>query len=225
MRCQRLSSSSGHHPTRWSVRRSRDTLLGRDETIGEGSNRPPSRNKTIRPGDRARRQILQPRPLNREALTLPTIPQRTADHPEHTIERGNHNSQTDPKNSDGRINDEPLHHEADRAGATVTTTRNPTLRAHTTRVIERARKRNTITKTHFQSNLSNRVGWYVVASLCCTVSDDVNTVLFQHAPNFVGNHPIHASNADTGVDFAVPVLHDFDLERDAVQAEDDFPAQ
>ena len=202
VRRKRPSKLRGADPPLWSAStgaRRGGVRRSRDETIGHGPNRP----------------------LNREALTLPTIPPPTADHPEHTIERGNHNSQTRPEANDARI-DDALHDEAHEAGTSTTTTVNPVLRAHAARVIERARKRNTITKTHFRSDLSDRAGWYVV---CHAVSYDVNTTLFQHAPNLVSNHPIHASNADTGVDFAVPVLRDFDLEHDAVQTEDDFPAQ
>ena len=103
---------------------------------------PLGRNETIRPRPGARNRTLQPRPLNRctpgDRPTPPTVPQRTTNRPEHAVERGDHDSQTDPEKDDARVDDEPLHREADRAGAGLTTTREPMLRAHTARVIERA---------------------------------------------------------------------------------------
>ena len=120
---------------------------------------PLGQNKTVRPRDRARSRTLRQKPPNREALSdrpAPlTVPQRATDHPEHTIERGNHDSQTSPETNDARVDDEPLHHEAHDARTTVTTTREPTLRAHTARVIERAGKQNTVAETHFRSDLSS----------------------------------------------------------------------
>ena len=96
---------------------------------------------------------------NRETLnarpTPPAIPQQTPSHPEHSAERSKHDSQTRPENGDARVDDEPLNHESDGAGTGVTTTKEPMLRAHTARVVERARKRDTVAETHFQSNLSS----------------------------------------------------------------------
>ena len=120
----------------------------RGKNVRRGQDRPPSRNKTIKPRDRARSRALQQRPLNKETrgnrLTLPTVPQRTADHPEQTAERGNHDRQTSHEDSDAWVDDEPLHREIEETRARTTTTRNPVLEAHTARVAERARKRNTI---------------------------------------------------------------------------------
>ena len=118
---------------------SRTLSPSRNKTIGDRLNLPPNRNKTIRSQDR---------PPNRETLndrpTLPTIPQRATDHPKQTVERGDHDSQASPEDGDARIDDEPLHHEAHGTSATVTTTRKPALGPHTARVVERARKRDTI---------------------------------------------------------------------------------
>lgn len=141
---------SSHTPIRAkrSTPNNRAPLLSRNKTIGDRPNRQLGRNKTIRPRDRARRRPPQPRQPNRETLsdrpTLPTIPQRTTDHPEHTVERGKHDSQTNPEENDARIDDEPFHREAHETGASATTTRKPALRAHTARVAERARKRDAV---------------------------------------------------------------------------------
>ena len=118
---------------------------------------PLSRNKAVRPLSGARGRTLRQKLLNRETLSNrlapPPVPQQTPNHPEQTIERGKHDSQTSPENGDTRVDNEPLHHEAH--GASATTMREPVLRAHTTRVVERARKRDTVAETHFQSNLSS----------------------------------------------------------------------
>lgn len=186
--------------------------LSRNEAVGDGPNRP-----------------LQPRQLNREALSdrlAPlAIPQRTAHHPEHTVERSKHDSQTNPEDGDTRIDDEPLHHEAHGTSASVTTTRKPALGAHTTRVIERTRKRNTVAETHFQSDLSSSVDWYVAVSPCHAISHNVNTVLLQHAPNLFNLLLIHTTNTNTTINLTVTVLHDFKLKTDTVQTKNDFPAQ
>ena len=76
-----------------------------------------------------------------------------------------------------------------------------------------------------QSNPSNQVGWRVVVSLCNTVSQNVNAALLQHATNLLNILHIHAGNADTNLDLAVTVLNNFELKRDAVQTENDLPAQ
>lgn len=207
---------------------SRALPLGLNKTIGYRPNRPPSRNETIRPRDRAWSRPLRQGPLNRETLsdrlTPLAIPQRTTNHPEQPIERSKHDSQTRPKDSDTRIDDEPLHHEADRTSASVTITRRPMLGPHATRVVERARERDAIAKTHFQSNLSHWTYWYV-AGLCHTVSYDVNTMLLQCAPNLFNLLLIHATNANTTVNLAITVLNNFELKRDTVQTKNDFPAQ
>ena len=200
----------------------------RNETIGDRVNLPLNRNKTIRPRDEAWSRTLRQRPLNRETLsdrpTPPAIPQRTTNHPEQTIERSKHDSQTNPKDGNARIDDEPLHHEAHRTSAAMTTTREPMLGAHTARVVERARKRDTVAETHFQSNLSRWTYWYVTG-LCRTVSHNVNTVLLQHAPNLLSLLRVYASNTNATVHPADMVLNNFELKRDAVQPENDFPAQ
>lgn len=133
---------------------------------------PLGRDETVRPRDRAQGRPLRQRPLNRETLTdrpAPLTPtQRTAHRPEQPVERGDHDSQSRPEANDARVDDEPFHHEAHGTSASVTTTRKPTLRAYTARVIERPGKRNTVAKTHFQSDLSNSVGWHVVINPCHT---------------------------------------------------------
>lgn len=156
----RSEHPSSHPPIRAkrSAPDSRALPLSRKETIRDRPNRQLGRNKTIRPRDRVQRRTLQPRPPNRETLsdrpTLPTVPQRATNQPEHTIERGKHDSQTHSEDRDARVDDEPLHREAHRPWARTTTTRKPMLRAHTARVVERARKRDAIAKRHFRSNLS-----------------------------------------------------------------------
>lgn len=129
-----------------------DVRRSRDKTIGHGPNRTPSRNKTIRPRPRARSLTLRQRPLNRETRgdrlsdrpILPTIPLPTAHHPNHPIERSDHDSQTSTEENDARIDDEPLHREAHRARASATTMRKPVLRAYTARVVERPQKRDAV---------------------------------------------------------------------------------
>lgn len=49
--------------------------------------------------------------------TLPTVPQRAADHPEQPVERGEQDSQTGPEEGDARIDDKPPHREIAEAGA------------------------------------------------------------------------------------------------------------
>ena len=85
------------------------------------------------------------------------------------------------------------------------------LRSYTARVVERAGERNTVTKTHFQSDLSNLVGWYVIVGLCHAVSYDVNTILLQHAPNLLNILHIHTSNTNAALNLAVTVLNDLEL--------------
>lgn len=134
----------------------------RNETIRDRLNRPPGRNEAVRPRDRAWSQTPQQRPPNRKTLSdrpapLP-VPQQAANRPEHTVERGEQNDEARPEDGSTRIDDEPFHHEADRAGARATTTREPILGARTARVVERARKKNMLADTYFQSNLSCRMG-------------------------------------------------------------------
>lgn len=232
IRCQTLRS--GRPSSHTLIRAERSTLdsqtlpLGRNETIRDGPNRLRSRNEIVRPRDRVRNRSLRQRPPNRKALgnrlTSPPVPQRAADHPEHTVERSDHDSQTSTEDSDTRIDDEPFHHKAHGTSASVTTTRKPMLRAYTTRVVERAGKRNTIAETNFKSDLSCWVNRYV-ASLYCTVLYDVNVVLFQHTPNLLNILHSHASNDDAAVDLTVTVLNNFDFKRDTVQTKNDFPAQ
>lgn len=125
---------------------------GRNETIGDRPNLPLNRNKTI---------WSRGRPLNRKTPsdrpTPLTIPQRTTYRPEHTIERGDHDSQTSHEDRDARIDDEPFHHEAHGTSASATTTRKPVLRPHPARVIERAGERDVVAESHF--NLTFHVGW------------------------------------------------------------------
>lgn len=147
------SRSAPRNARRMGVRRplDRDTLLGRDKAVGDRPVRTPIRNKTIRPRNRIRSRTPQPRPLNRKTLsnrlTSPTIPLPATHRPERAVERGDHDSQTGHEKDDARVDDEPLHSEVEEAGTgtrTTTTARKPMLRAHTTRVVERTRKRNTV---------------------------------------------------------------------------------
>lgn len=62
-------------------------------------------------------------------------------------------------------------------------------------------------------------------SLCHTVLDDVNAILFQHAPNLLNILHIHTSNTDTTLEPTITMLNDFKLKRDTVQTENDLPAQ
>lgn len=222
MRCSPTEETrSGHPDSHAPIRAERSTPNSHTPPLG--------RNETVRPQDRARSRPPQQRPLNRETLsnrpTLLTPPQRTTDHPEQPIERGDHDSQTNPEDGGARIDDEPFHHEAHGASAGVTTTRKPALRAYTARVVERARKRNTVAKTHFQSDLSNLMGWYVAVSHCHAISHNVNTVLLQRTPNLFNLLLIHTTNTNATVNLTITVLHDFKLKRDTVQTENDFPAQ
>ena len=75
------------------------------------------------------------------------------------------------------------------------------------------------------SDLSNLVGWCVAVSHCHTVSHNVNTALLQRAPNLLNLLLIHTTNANTTVNLAVAVLHNFELKHDTVQPKNDFPAQ
>lgn len=215
-------------PTALRVRRGRGDPLGRDETIGDRLNRPLSRNETVRPRDRAQSRTLRDRPLNRKTLNdrlaPPTIPQRAADHPEQPIERNKQNGEADPENGDARVDDEPLHHEADRTRASMTTMRKPARGPHTTRVVEQDKKRDAVAETHFKSNFSSWVSRYVV-SLCHTVSHHVNTILLQCAPNLFNLPLIHTTNTNSTVDLAVTVLKNFELKRDTIQTENDVPAR
>lgn len=143
-------------------------VLRKRRGAGTPAHTPPlGRNETVRPRNRVQSRPLRQRPLNGGTLSdrpAPlAIPQQTADHPEHPVERGKHDSQTCPENDDTRVDDKPFHHEAHGARASATTARKPALRAHTTRLVERARERDTVAKTHFQSNLSRRMGRLV----CC----------------------------------------------------------
>ena len=180
---------------------------------------------------RAKRSTLDSHtlPLNGEALSdrlaLLPVPKRTADHPEQPVERGEQDGETGPEENDARVDDEQLHRELAESRAATTTAREPVLGAHATRVIERARKRDAIAESHFQSNLSSQVGWYVAVSHCCTVSHNVNTVLLQCAPDLFNLLLIHTTNANAAVNLTVTVLNNFELERDTVQAKNDFPTQ
>ena len=222
LRAPRGRHPSSHVPIRAkrSTPGSRAPPRSRNETIGDRLNPPLNRNKTIRSQDR---------PLNRKTLSdrlapLP-IPQRTTNHPEQPIERSKHDSQTRPEDSNARIDNKPLHHEAHGTSARVTTMRKPVPGAHATRVVERTRKRNTVAKTHFQSDLSNLAGWYVAVSPCHAISHNVNTILLQCAPNLLNILLIHTTNTNATVNLTVTVLHDFELKCDTVQPKNDFPAQ
>lgn len=228
---KRRGGDGSHAPTRAErpTHSSRTPPLGRNQTIGYRTHRPLSRDKTVRPRDRAQSRPLPQRPLNRETLndrpTLLAVPQRATDQPEQPIERSKHDSQTRPENGDARIDDEPFHHEAHGTSASATTTRKPAPRPHTTRVVERARERDAITESHFQSNLSRWTHWHVAVSHCHTVSHNVNTVLLQCSPNLLNLLLIHATNTNATVNLTVTVLNNFKLKRDTVQAKNDLPAQ
>ena len=187
---------------------------------------PLGRDETVRPRDGARSRPLRQKPPNRETpsdrLAPPKIPQRTTSHPEQTVERGEHDSQTSPEDGDARIDDEPLHHEAHRTSASATTTREPVLGAHTARVVEQTRKRDTVTERHFRSNLSHCTSWCVVGR---TVSYEVNAFLLQYALNRLNILLILAGNTNVTLDLAVTVLKNFELERNTIQTKNDVPAR
>lgn len=172
---------------------------------------------------------MRQRPPNRKTLSdrlaPPTIPQRTTNHPEHNVERSKHDSRTSTEDNDARVDDEPLHHEADRAIARATTTREPILGAHATRVVERAGERDAVAESHFQSNISHWTYWYAAVSHYHVISHNVNTVLLQYAPNLLNVLLIHAGNTNATVNPTVTVLHNFKLKRDAVQTKNDFPTR
>ena len=204
--------------------------LGRSETTGDGLGRPLGRNEAVRPRDGAGRRPLRERPLNREALSdrlaPPPVPQRTTDHPEQPVERSKHDSQTNPEDGDARIDDEPLHHEADRTVARVTTTRKPMLGPQAARVVERARERDAIAESHFNLTFHVEwVGWHVAVIPCHTISYEVNALLLQYALNRLNILLILAGNANVALDLAVTILKNFELKRDTIQTENDVPAR
>ena len=65
----------------------------------------------------------------------------------------------------------------------------------------------------------------VIIGLRHTVSYDVNATPLKHAPNPLNILHIHAGNANATVDLAVTILNNLELKRDAVQTENDLPAQ
>lgn len=75
---------------------------------------------------------------------------------------------------------------------------------------ERPRKRNTVAKTHFKSDLSSLMSRYV-ADLYRTISHNVNTVLLQSAPNLFNLLLIHTTNANATIDITITVLNNFQL--------------
>lgn len=188
---------------------------------GRPSSHVPIRAERLTPDSHAlplgRNETVQP--------ALPAVPQRTTDHPEQPVERSNQDSQTSHEDGDARVDNEPFHHEAHGASASVTTTRKPVLRAYTARPIEWAGERNTVAKTHFQSDLSNLVGWCVVVSHLHAISHNVNAALLQRAPNLLDLLLIHTTNANTTVNLTITVLNNFELKRDTVQTKNDLPAQ
>lgn len=96
---------------------------------------------------------------------------------------------------------------------------------HPEHAIERARERDTVAESHFQSNLSHWTHWYVAVSHCHTVSYEVNAFLLQHALNRLNILLILAGNANVTLDLAVTVLKNFELKRDTIQTENDVPAR
>ena len=202
--------------------------LGRNETIEYRLNRPLSRDEAVRPRDGAWGRPLRRRPLNRDTLNnlaLLTVPQRATDYPEQPVERSDQESQTGHEECDARVDNEPFHREVEEAAAATATTRGPVLGAHAARVVEGPGERDAITKTHFRSNLSCQVGWYVIVGLCNIALDDVNVVLLQHLPDLLNIIHIHASNTNATLNLAVTVLNDLELKSDTVQTENDLPAQ
>lgn len=119
----------------------------------------------------------------------------------------------------------PLHREFAEAGTGVTTTREPVLGAHAARVVEQGGERDAVAESHFRSNLSSWMGWYVIASLCHTVSHNVDTTLLQCAPNLFNLLLIHTTNANATIDITITVLNNFELKCDTVQTKNDLPAQ
>lgn len=155
-------------------------------------------------------------PVRQKKLSEPKeqVPQLTRTDPSRTTHLRQPGTPVEPEQN----------HRVQAKPAAATTTRKPLLRAYTARVIERPRKWNTVAETHFQSDLSNLVGWYV-AGTCRTVLYDVNTMLLQCAPNLFNLLLIHATNANATLDLTVNVLNNFELKRDTIQAKNDLPAQ
>ena len=71
-----------------------------------------------------------------------------------------------------------IHHEADRAIARATTTREPMLGARAARVVERARERDAIAERHF--DLTFQVGW-------------IDMLLASIAPSYMTSIPFSSS--------------------------------
>lgn len=105
----------------------------------------------------------------------------------------------------------------------------PTPDSHTLPLVRnetvRARKRDTVAESHFQSNISCWMGWYVAVSPCHAISHNVNIILLQSAPNLLNLLLIHTTNTNAAVNLAVTILHNFKLKRDTVQTKNDVPAQ
>lgn len=92
-------------------------------------------------------------------------------------------------------------------------------------VAERARERDTIAETHFRSDISDWMGWYVTVSHRHAISHNVNTILLQRAPNLFNLLLIHTTNANATINLTVTVLNNFELKRDTVQTKNYLPAQ
>ena len=93
----------------------------------------------------------------------------------------------------------------------MTTMMKPAPGAHATRIVERARERDAVMESHFQSNLSCWMGWYVAVSPCHAISHNVNTILLQCAPNLFNLLLIHTTNTNAAVNLTVTVLNNFKL--------------
>lgn len=66
------------------------------------------------------------------------------------------------------------------------------------------------------------MGWYAVSH---AVLDEVNAIDLQYAPNLLNIIHIHTSNANAALELTITVLNNFDLKRDTIQPENDFPTQ
>lgn len=169
---------------------------------------PLDRNEGVRPPGGARSRPLRQRPLNGETLgdrPAPlTVSQRTTNHPEQTIERSKHDSQTQCQY---------YYHEE----ASARAPRDQSSR--TSQEVEYG------SEDPFQSNLSHWTHWYVDVSFCYAISHNVNTMLLQCAPNLLNVPPIHTANANAAVNLTITVLNNFELKRDTIQTKNDFPAQ
>lgn len=145
-------------------------------------------------------------------------PQLTHTDPSRTADPRQSRAPAEPKRNHKRRAEPAAEPERNRTAsrqdpepAAATTTRKPTPGHHTARAVERPGKWNTVAKTHFQSDLSNLVGWHVAVSPCHAISHNINTILLQCTPNLFNLLLIHSTNANAAINLAVTILNNFEL--------------